>query len=121
MPHGCLRNALQNTRDDTTFNLAAVHDVNTGIILTTLVIAYLKSRSMGIHAGWGLLALVIFILSILPTPLHGTGIWGIAALITTYIYLYKIWGNREIAVLVATAVLLMMLNIVLGLKLRGIF
>jgi hypothetical protein len=103
------------------FNLAAVHDVNTGIILTTLVIAYLKSRSMGIHAGWGLLALVIFILSILPTPLHGTGIWGIAALITTYIYLYKIWGNREIAVLVATAVLLMMLNIVLGLKLRGIF
>lgn len=103
------------------FNLAAVHDVNTGIILTTLVIAYLKSRSREIHAGWGLLALVIFILSILPTPLHGTGIWGIAALITTYIYLYKIWGNSELTLLVTTSVLLMMFNILLGLKLRGIF
>ncbi len=103
------------------FNLAAVHDVNTGIILTTLVIAYLKSRSLGFHAGSGLLALVIFILSILPTPLHGTGIWGIAALLTTYIYLYKIWENGELKILVTTAVLLMMLNIILGLKLRGIF
>ncbi len=103
------------------FNLAALHDVNTGIILTTLFIAYLKSRSLGIHAGLGLLALVIFIISILPTPLHGTGIWGIAALLTVYTYLYKIWGNKEITILTATAVLLIMLNIILGFKLRGIF
>lgn len=103
------------------FNLAALHDVNTGIILTVLVIAYLKSRSMGVHAGLGLLALIVFIMSILPTPLHGTGVWGISALLTAYVYLYKIWGNREITILVTTAVLLMMLNIILGLKLRGIF
>ncbi len=102
------------------FNLAAIHDVNTGIILTLLVIAYLKSRSLR-YANLGVLALVVFLLSILPTPLHGTGIWGIAALITAYIYLYKTWGNREVANLVATAVFLMMLNIILGLKLRGIF
>ncbi|MBU4076917.1 MAG: hypothetical protein KKD46_04200 [Euryarchaeota archaeon] len=53
------------------FNLAAVHDVNTGIILTTLTIAFLK--------------------------------------------------NREISILVLTALLLIMANIVLGMKLRGIF
>ncbi len=102
------------------FNLAALHDVNTGIILTTLVIAYLKSRSSK-NAALGLLALIVFILSILPTPLHGTGIWGIAALLTAYAYLYKIWGNREITVLVGAAIILMMLNILLGFKLRGIF
>lgn len=103
------------------FNLAALHDVNTGIILATLFIAYLKSRASGRHAGLGLLALLVFIVSILPTPLHGTGIWGIAALLAAYIYLYNIWGDREITVLVTTAVLLMMLNIILGFKLRGIF
>jgi len=103
------------------FTLAAIHDVNTGIILTTLTIAYLKSRSREFHAGSGLLALVVFIISVLPTPIHGTGILGIAALTTAYIYLYKIWGNGEITVLALTAVLLMMLNIILGLKLRGIF
>lgn len=103
------------------FNLAAVHDVNTGIILTTLVIANIKSRQTGLHQGFGLLALSVFIISILPTPLHGTGIWGIAALITTYTYLYKIWDNRELTILVTAAVLLMMVNILLGLKLRGIF
>lgn len=103
------------------FNLAALHDVNTGIILALLVIAYLKSRASGRRTALGLLALVVFVISILPTPLHGTGIWGIAALLTTYIYLYKTWGNREITTLVTTAVLLMMLNIILGFKLRGIF
>lgn len=103
------------------YNLAALHDVNTGIILTLLIIAYLKSRSPGIPSNPGLLALIVFILSILPTPLHGTGIWGIAALVTTYIFLYKTWGMREVTNLVATAVFLMMLNIILGLKLRGIF
>ena len=100
------------------FNLAALHDVNTGIILTTLTIAYLKNR----QAPEALAALVIFIISILPTPLHGTGILGIAALLTSYIYLYRIWGkNREISFLVLTALLVMMANIALGLKLRGIF
>lgn len=103
------------------FNLAALHDVNTGIILATLVIAYLKSRASGIHAGLGLLALVVFVISILPTQFHGTGIWGIAALLTAYFYLYRIWENKEITPLVLTAILFMMANIVLGFKLRGIF
>jgi len=100
------------------FNLAALHDVNTGIILTTLTIAYLKNR----QAPEALAALAVLVISILPTPLHGTGILGIAALITSYIYLYRIWGkNQEISMLVLTALLLMMANIALGLKLRGIF
>ncbi len=100
------------------FNLAAVHDVNTGIILTTLTIAFLKNRQMP----EGLAALAVFVLSILPTPLHGTGILGIAALLTSYIYLYRIWNrNREASLLVLTAILFMMINIALGLKLRGIF
>ena len=104
------------------FNLAALHDMNTGIILTTLVIAYLKSRSSGNNAFLGLLALAVFILSVLPTPLHGTGVWGIAALLTTYGYLYRIWDiNSEVTFLVLTAILFMMLNILLGFKLRGIF
>jgi hypothetical protein len=100
------------------FNLAAVHDVNTGIILTTLTIAYLKNR----NAIEALAALAVFIISILPTPLHGTGVLGIAALLTSYNYLYRIWGkNREISFLVLTALLLIMANIALGMKLRGIF
>jgi hypothetical protein len=103
------------------FNLAAVHDVNTGIILTVLTIAFLKSRSSGFHSGLGLLTLVVFILSILPTPVHGRGIWGMAALLTAYIYLYKVWDNREVAALTLTAIIFMMGNIILGFKLRGIF
>ncbi len=100
------------------FNLTAVHDVNTGIILTTLMIAFLKNRK----APEGLAALTVFLLSIFPTPLHGTGVSGIAALLTTYFYLYRIWGkNREISLLVLTAIIFMMFNIALGLKLRGIF
>ncbi len=100
------------------FNLAAIHDVDTGIILTTLTIAYLKNR----HAPEALAALLVFIISVLPTPLHGTGILGIAVLITSYIYLYRIWGkNREISFLILTALLVMMANIAIGLKLRGIF
>jgi len=103
------------------FNLGAIHDINTGIILTLLVIAFLKSRSQGYNTGTGLIALALFILTILPTPIHGTGIWGIITLLATYIYLYKIWGkNQEITFLIMTALLLMMLNIILGLKLRGI-
>lgn len=104
------------------FNLAALHDMNTGIILTTLTIAYLKSRSRENHTVLGLVALSVFILSVLPTPLHGTGIWGIAALVSTYAYLYRIWNiDREVTLLVLTAILLMMVNIILGFKLRGIF
>ena len=104
------------------YNLTAIHDVNTGIILTTLVIAYLKSRPQKAHATMGLLALAVFVLSVLPTPLHGTGVWGIAVLLTTYGYLYRIWDiNREVTSLVLTAILFMMLNILLGFKLRGIF
>ncbi|MFH0904174.1 MAG: hypothetical protein V1854_03175 [Methanobacteriota archaeon] len=100
------------------FNLAAIHDVNTGIILTTLTIAYLKNR----HSTAGIAALVVFVISILPTPLHGTGVLGIAALLTSYFYFYRIWGkNKEISLLVLCAILLMMANIALGLKLRGIF
>lgn len=103
------------------YNLAALHDVNTGIILTALIIAYFKNRQSK-HGSIGLIALVIFILSVLPTPFHGTGILGIVALLTTYFYLYLIWGiNREVTALVIASVLLMMLNIVIGLKLRGIF
>jgi len=103
------------------FNIGAIHDVNTGIILTTLTIAYIKSRKLGSVGFSGHLALAMFILSIIPTPLHGTGIWGIATLLTTYVFLYRTWENKEIAFLLITAVLLMMVNIVLGLKLRGIF
>lgn len=103
------------------FNLAAIHDMNTGIILTTLVIAYLKCRTVRAHAIPGLLALLIFIVSILPTPVHGTGVWGIGALVATYVYLYRIWDNREVMPLVLAAILFMMMNIILGFKLRGIF
>jgi len=103
------------------FNLSAIHDVNTGIILTTLVIAYMKSRKMKDIGIYGLLALVIFLFSILPTPIHGKGIWGIMTLLTTYIFLYRAWDNKEITAFLLTAIVLMMVNIVLGLKLRGIF
>lgn len=103
------------------FNLSAIHDVNTGIILTTLTIAYIKSRKLKDSHLSRHLALAMFILSILPTPVHGTGFWGIATLLTTYVFLYRTWDNKEIAALLVTAVLLMMVNIVLGLKLRGIF
>lgn len=103
------------------FNLSAIHDVNTGVIMTTLIISYLKSRKMKDIGVYGLLALVIFFLSILPTPIHGRGIWGIVTLLTTYIFLYRAWGNKETSALLLTAIILMMVNIVLGLKLRGIF
>jgi thiol:disulfide interchange protein len=103
------------------FTLAAIHDVNTGIIMTTITIAYLKSRKMKDIGGYGLLALVIFLLSVFPTPIHGTGIWGIVTLLTTYNFLYRAWDNKEITTLLLIAILLMMVNIALGLKLRGIF
>lgn len=103
------------------FTLSAIHDVNTGIILTTLTIAYFKNRKIRPSDYSGPLALVVFILSILPTPVHGTGFWGIATLLTAYIFLYRSWEDKEISALLLTAVLLMMVNIVLGLKLRGIF
>lgn len=103
------------------FNLAAIHDVNTGIIMTTLTIAYLKSRKIKDNGFYGLLALVVFLFSIFPTPIHGTGIWGMVTLLMTYIFLYRAWDNKEITALLLTAILFMVVNIVLGLKLRGIF
>jgi uncharacterized membrane protein YhaH (DUF805 family) len=104
------------------YNLAAVHDLNTGIILTALTIAYLKCRSRKDHQVLALLALLVFVITLLPTPLHGTGIWGIAALLTTYAFFYRIWGiDKEITHLVLAALLFMMANIFLGFKLRGIF
>lgn len=102
------------------FTLSAIHDVNTGIIMTTLTIAYLKSRKMNGIGVYGILALVIFLVSILPTPIHGRGIWGIITIFTTYIFLYRTWNNKEITIFLLTAILLMMVNTVLGLKLRGI-
>jgi len=48
------------------FNLAAIHDVNTGIILTTLTISYLKSREIKQIGVYGLLALVIFYFQFFP-------------------------------------------------------
>lgn len=103
------------------FNLSAIHDVNTGIILTTLTIAYVKSRKIEQSHFSGILALATFVLSILPTPLHGTGIWGIATLWTTYIFLYWTWEDKEVRTLLLAAVIFMMTNVILGLKLRGIF
>ena len=103
------------------FNLSAIHDVNTGIILTTLTIAYFKSMKSGQHEFSGHLAFGMFIFSILPTPLHGTGIWGIATLLTTYIFLNRAWENKEIRTLLLAAMIFMMANVILGLKLRGIF
>lgn len=103
------------------FNLSAIHDVNTGIILTTLTIAYIRSRKLSQSHFSGILALSTFILSILPTPFHGTGVWGIATLITTYIFLYSLWENKEVRTLLLAALVFMMVNVILGLKLRGIF
>ena len=103
------------------FNLSAIHDVNTGIILTTLAIAYFKNIKSEPRELSGHLAFGMFLFSILPTPLHGTGIWGIATLLTTYIFLYRTWGNKEVRSLLLVAVIFMMANIILGLKLRGIF
>lgn len=103
------------------FNLSAIHDVNTGIIITTLSIAYFKSMKYGSGDFSGHLAFGMFIFSILPTPLHGTGIWGIANLLTTYIFLYRTWGNKEVRTLLLATVIFMMANVILGLKLRGIF
>jgi len=103
------------------FSLSAIHDINTGIIMTLLTIACLKSRKMKDIGGYGLLALMMFLLSILPTPIHGRGIWGIITLLTTYIFLYNAYDNKEITALLLIAILLMMCNIILGLKLTGIF
>lgn len=103
------------------FNLAAIHDINTGIILTLLVIAIIKCYLNRNHAFIGSIVLALFILSILPTPFHGTGILGIIALLTTYIFTYMIWGKKqEVTYYLLAALVIMMVNIVLGLKLRGI-
>ena len=106
------------------YTLGALHDMNTGIILTCLTIAYLKSRSRNIEPAFGLATLAVFIITLLPTPFHGTGIFGIFSLVVTYAYLYKTWGefktkNREIPYLVLSALLFIMMNIIIGQRLIG--
>jgi len=101
------------------YTLQALHDMNTGIILATLTIAYLKGRT-ATHSNLGLVALVFFIISLLPTPFHGTGILGIAVLLCTYAFVYYNWQHVEIRSLALVALIIIMLNVVIGFRLRGI-
>ena len=101
------------------YTLQALHDMNTGIILVTLTMAYLKGRT-ATRSNFGLAALVIFIISLLPTPIHGTGILGIAVLLCTYAFVYYNWQHVEIRVLALVALLIIMLNVIIGFRLRGI-
>jgi len=106
------------------YSLASLHEMITGIMMTTITIAYLKSQSRRIYPKLGLVVLVIFFLSLLPFPPHGIGAGGIFVLIATYLYLYKTWNelkteNREIPALVLTTLILLVINIVIGLRLTG--
>jgi hypothetical protein len=101
------------------YTLQALHDMNTGIILATLTMAYLKGRT-ATRSNLGLAALVMFIISLLPTPLHGTGILGIAVLLCTYAFVYYNWQHVEIRSLALVALIIIMLNVVIGFRLRGI-
>ena len=101
------------------YTLQALHDMNTGIILVTLTMAYLKGRT-ATYPFIGLAALMLFIISLLPTPIHGTGILGIAVILCTYAFVYYNWQHREIRGLALVALLIIMLNIVIGFRLRGI-
>ncbi len=106
------------------YSLSGVHDLNTGIILTLLTIAFLKSRARNIQPNLAIATLIIFVVSILPTPFHGTGIFGILTLVFSYTYLHKTWNefdtkNDEIPILVLTALILIMLNILIGLYISG--
>ncbi len=100
------------------YTLQALHDMNTGIILTTLAVAYLKGRTAS-HPTLGLTALIIFIISLLPTPFHGTGILGIWVIVSTYAYLYYNWEEKDVRNLLVTALLVIMINILLGFRLAG--
>ena len=106
------------------YSLSGFHDLNTGIILTLLTIAFLKSRTQNIQPKLAGATLIVFVVSILPTPFHGTGIFGILTLVFSYTYLYRTWNefntdNREIPTLVLAALILMMLNILIGLYISG--
>lgn len=106
------------------YNIAGLHDINTGIMIVTITIAYLKSRSRGICPKLGLAVMIIFFSSILPSPIHGRGIFGMFVLIALYAYLYKLWSefkteNWEIPILVLIALILNMINIIIGLGLVG--
>ncbi len=106
------------------YSLSGVHDLNTGIILTLLTIAFLKSRARNIQPNLAIAALIIFVVSILPTPFHGTGIFGILTLVFSYTYLHKTWNefdtkNSEIPTLVLAALILTMLNVLIGLYISG--
>ncbi|MDF1556758.1 MAG: hypothetical protein P1P80_01045 [ANME-2 cluster archaeon] len=101
------------------YTLQALHDMNTGIILVTLALAYLKSRTAA-YSHLGLAALVLFIISLLPTPIHGTGILGIGVMIFTYAFVYYNWQDKEIRGLALVALLVIMLNVVIGFRLRGL-
>lgn len=101
------------------YTLQALHDMNTGIILTALAAAYLKGRASS-YSYLGLAALVLFIISLLPTPFHGTGIAGIGVLIATYAYLYCNWNEGEIRPFALTALVMIMFNVVIGFRLKGL-
>lgn len=102
------------------YTLEGVHELNSGIILASLVFALYRSYRAGRELRLAALALLIFAVSILPTPLHGTGVWGIVSLAVTYLYLSKIWGkDSETTMLLLVALGFMMLNIIVGLRLSG--
>lgn len=100
------------------YTLQALHDMNTGIILVALAAAYIKGRTAA-HHQIGLAALVLFIINLLPTPFHGTGILGIGVLVFTYAYLYYNWQDAEIRNFTLVALIVLMFNILIGFRLRG--
>ncbi|HIH45185.1 MAG TPA: hypothetical protein HA257_09005 [Candidatus Methanoperedenaceae archaeon] len=102
------------------YSLEGLHELNSGIILASFAFAFYRSYRAGREPFLAAFALLIFALSILPTPLHGTGVWGIVSLAVTYLYLLRIWGkDTETTMLVLVALGFMMLNIAVGLRLSG--
>jgi hypothetical protein len=100
------------------YTLQALHDLNTGIILTTLAVAYLKGRTAS-HPYLGLAAIIMFIISLLPTPFHGTGILGIGVIVFIYADLFYNWDNKEMRYFLVTAMFVVMINILIGFRLIG--
>lgn len=106
------------------YSLTGIHDVIAGGIIAAITIAYLKSRAKEVQPQLGLVVLAIIVLSFLLSPLHGKGISGILILTATYVYLYKTWDefqttNWEIPALILVVFILMVINIVIGLRLTG--
>jgi len=107
------------------YSLASLHDMLTGVMVTAITIAYLKSRSRRVHPKLALVVLTIFFISLLPSPLHGIRVGSMLALIAVYVYLYKTWDefkteNWEIPALALAVLILMAINIVVGLRLTGV-